>query len=65
MADNKFFICYYLLEVADFSHGIEFIFKAVKAGQCNLRTIFPHSHWKKNNVRIFKEREKEWIKFLV
>ena len=36
----------YLLEIADFSHGIEFIFKAV-IGQYNLRTIFLHSHWRK------------------
>ena len=32
-----------LLEIADFSRGIEFIFKAV-IGQYNLRTIFLHSH---------------------
>ena len=50
----------YLLEIVDFSHGIEFIFKAV-IGQYNLRTIYLHSHWR-NNVRISKEREKEWIK---
>ena len=37
MADDKF-----LIEIADFSHGIEFIFKAV-IGQYNLRTIFPLS----------------------
>ena len=29
----------YLLEIADFSHGIEFIYMAV-IGQYNLRTIF-------------------------
>ena len=40
-----------LLEIADFSHGIEFIYKAF--GLCNLR---------ENNVRVSKEREKEWIK---
>ena len=51
----------YLLEIADFSHGTEFIFKDV-IGQYNFRTIFlPHS-LKKKNVRISKEREKEWIK---
>ena len=33
----------YLLAIADFSHGIEFIFKAV-IGQYNLRTIGLHSH---------------------
>jgi len=35
-----------LLEIADFSHGIDFIFKAV-IGQYNLRTKFLHSHWRK------------------
>ena len=35
-----------LLEIADFSQGIEFVFKAV-IGQYNLRTIFLHSHWRK------------------
>ena len=33
---------FYLVEIADFSHGIEFIIKAV-IGQYNLRTIFLHS----------------------
>ena len=36
----------YLLEIADFTHGIEFTFKAV-IGQYNSRTIFLHSHWRK------------------
>jgi len=50
----------YLFEIADFSHGIEFIFKAV-IGQYNLQTIFLHCQRGKNK-RISKEREKEWIK---
>jgi len=33
----------YLLEIADFSYGIELIFKAV-IGQYNLQTILLHSH---------------------
>ena len=33
-----------LLAIADFSHRIEFIFKAV-IGLYNLQTIFLHSHW--------------------
>ena len=41
MSDNKF-----LLENADFSSGIEFIFNAV-LGQYNLQTMFLHSHWRK------------------
>ena len=49
-----------LLEIADFSHGIEFIYKAI-IGQYNLRTIILHSNWRK---LISKEREKEWIKDL-
>ena len=36
----------YLLEIVDFSHGIEFFFKAV-IDQYNLRTIFLRSHWRK------------------
>ena len=35
-----------IAKIADFSHGIEFIIKAV-IGQYNLRTIFLHSHWRK------------------
>ena len=50
----------YLLEIADFSHAIEFIFKAV-IGQYNLPTIFLHSHWRKQCTDIQRER-KEWIK---
>ena len=50
----------YLLEIADFSHGIELIFKAF-IGHYNLRTIFLHSIGE-NNELISKEREKEWIK---
>ena len=48
MADNKFLI---LLAIADFSHGIEFIFKAVIV-QYNLQTIFLHSHWRKQCTDI-------------
>jgi len=36
----------YLLEIADFSHGIEFIIKAI-IGQYNLRSIFLHFHLRK------------------
>ena len=50
----------YLLEIADSSHGIKFIFKAV-IGQYNLRTIFLHSHWRKQSTDIQRER-KDWIK---
>ena len=56
MADKKIL---YLLEIEDFFHGIEIIFKAV-IGQYNLRTIFLHSNWR--NVWTSKEREKERIK---
>ena len=35
-----------LLEIADFSHGIEFIIKAI-IGQYNLRSIFLHFHLRK------------------
>ena len=54
MADNKFF---YLLEIADFSHGIEFIFKAF-IDYYNLRTIFLHSHWRKQCTDIQRERKR-------
>ena len=47
----------YLLEIADFSHGIEFIFKAV-IGQYNFRTIFLHSHWRKQCTDIQRERKR-------
>ena len=40
-----------LLEIADFSHGIEFIFKAF-IGHYNLRSIFLHSHWRKQCTDI-------------
>ncbi len=40
----------------DFSHGIELIFKAL-IGHYNLYNFLIQ-----NNVRISKEREKEWIK---
>ena len=50
----------YLLEIADFSHGIEFIFKAF-IGHYNLRT-YSSTLIGENNVLISKEREKEWIK---
>ena len=45
----------YLLEIADFYHGIEFIFKAF-IGQYNLR-IFLHSHWRKQCTDIQRERK--------
>ena len=48
------------VRIADFSLGIEFIFKAV-IGQYNLRTIFLHSHWRKQCTDIQREKEKEWI----
>ena len=44
------------LEIMDFSHGIELIFKAL-IGHYNLYNFLIQ-----NNVRISKEREKEWIK---
>ena len=44
----------YLLEIADFSHGIEFIFKAVIC-QYNLKSIFLHSHWRKQCTDIRRE----------
>ena len=47
----------YLLEIVDFSHGIEFIFKAV-IGQYNLRTIFLYSHWRKQCTDIQRERKR-------
>ena len=47
----------YLLEISDFSHGIEFIFKAV-IGQYNLRTILMHSHWRKQLTDIQRERKR-------
>ena len=47
----------YLLEIADFSHGIEFIFKAF-FGQYNLRTIFLYSHWRKQRTDIQRERKR-------
>ena len=46
-----------LLEIADFSHGIEFIFKAV-IGQYNLQTIFMHSHWRKVMYGYLKREKK-------
>ena len=54
MADNK------LLEFSDFggfSLPIEFIFKAV-IGQYNFRTIFLHSHWRKQCTDIQRERKR-------
>ena len=47
----------YFLEISDFSHGIEFIFKAV-IGQYNLRFIFLHSHWRKQCTDIQRERKR-------
>ena len=46
-----------MLEIAEFSHGIEFIFKAV-IGQYNLLTIFMHSHWIKQCMDIQRERKR-------
>ena len=47
----------YLLEIADFSHGIEFIFKAF-IGHYNLRTIFLHFYWRKQCTDIQRERKR-------
>ena len=47
----------YLIEIADFSHGIEFIFMAV-IGKYNLRTIFLHFHWRKQCTDILRERKR-------
>ena len=46
-----------MLEIAEFSHGIEFIFKAA-IGQYNLLTIFMHSHWIKQCMDIQRERKR-------
>ena len=46
-----------LLTIANFPHGIEFIFKAV-LGQYNLRTIFLQSHWRKQCTGIQRERKR-------
>ena len=46
-----------LSEIADFSHVIEFIFKAV-IGKYNLRTIRLHSHWRKQCTDIQIERKR-------
>jgi len=54
MAANKFLI---FLANADFSHGIEFIFKAV-IGQYNLQTILLHSHWRKQCKDIQREKKR-------
>ena len=51
----------YLLKIADFSYGIEFIFKAV-IGQYNLRTIFLHSHWRKQLYRYPKREKKSGLR---
>ena len=47
----------HLSEIADFSHVIEFIFKAV-IGKYNLRTIRLHSHWRKQCTDIQIERKR-------
>ena len=47
----------YLVEIADFSYGIEIIFKVV-IGHYNLRTIFLHSHWRKKCMDIQRERKR-------
>ena len=60
MADSRQQLLYFL-QIADFSHRIEFIFKAV-IGQYNSRTIYSCTLIGENNGRISKEREKEWIK---
>ena len=44
-----------LLAIAVFSHGIEYIFKAV-IGQYNLRTV--NSHWRKQCTDIQRERKR-------
>ena len=46
-----------MLEIADFSLGIEFIFKA-GIGQYNLQTIVLHSHWRKQCMDIQRERKR-------
>jgi len=46
----------HLLEIAVVSYWIEFIFKAV-IGQYYLRTIFLHSHWRKQCMDIQRERK--------
>jgi hypothetical protein len=56
MADRRQQILY-LLKVADFSHGIEFIFKAF-IGEYNLRPIFLFSHWRKQRTDIQIERKR-------
>ena len=55
----------YLLDIADFSHGVEFIFKAV-IGQYNLQTIFLHPHWKKmyGYPKREKKTEYEFLKII-
>jgi len=45
----------YLVEIADFSYGIEIIFKVVIG---HLRTIFLHSHWRKKCMDIQRERKR-------
>jgi len=50
-----------LLEIEDFSHGIELIFKAV-IGQNHLRTIFLHSHWEKTMYGYPKREKKSGLR---
>ena len=48
-----------LLAIADFSNGLEFIFKGV-IGQYDLRTIFLHYHWIKT-IYGYLKREKNSV----
>ena len=47
----------YLLKIAEVSHWIAFIFKAV-IDQYNLRFVFLHSHWRKQCTDIQRERKR-------
>ena len=54
----------YKLEIADFSHGIEFIFKAV-INQYNLRTIFLHSRLEKTMYGYPKREKKSELRIKI
>ena len=54
----------YLLAIADFSHGIEFIFKAV-INQYNLRTIFLHSRLEKTMYGYPKREKKSELRIKI
>ena len=47
----------YLVEIADFSYGIEIIFKVV-IGQYSWWTIYLESHWRKQCTDIQRERKR-------